>query len=866
MYSNNSQKHHSNGFVRAAASSGTEPPKIGHFIVEGLGFESAGASAKSSSNLVEPKSSNDSLKTTENSFYQFTTRVDDGWFTETSKTLRPTGPISWASPMPEVEKCWSDIVTWRDSSIKWWNKYIAETPFPASAMTEQTTILRITETSWETTIYPTSVHDYTLCDGTPRVDARPETRTTTYNMTHSNVQTVPKEYAFPQTQPCIPDPKTCRKWYYDSNINVTNEAELLQLCGKPTGLYEPCLVRGGPVQLIYWPEESGESHVCPNNASLPMRQPSNPSNSSSKTMSETVTALGTTFTSGSVYLSFHTLYASYDGFYDRVGPTFKDTIIPVPSSSMSTHCGGLTEAHGPGTALSYADLNWPVPASAYNCQARCDQAFVALTNRSATPPECKTIWSDVNPNIAIPTMIKDLVPEWSSCEMSGFRIPNFWFDPPVMLTKTDSIAMPSTFNAEPTKEPPAPSLRSTSSGPRETGSPQDPTGRAKESSSQVLPSKLREQEDEPRPTAGHSRESEPPTQASSPEETKQDSAIQYEPPTMDHPEVSTEHEQAEPDSPARTSAPMTYTTQFSYQPVSSSLDALSVLQSALGDLSRSGFHPSVEYTNIPQASDRVPDKTTQDSSYPATSDSQGSSDTTEGEDFELPVVTMISGEPAESHAVTTGDHAEETKDTTTSNYAAFTPPTSDANQISYVGDNGPINTQSHPSKTNTGSWNPSVTDDPTATDDPISSSGGVFTTDDMPSVVVAAPEESNAIHLAVPSLTITANTINGSPGAFSVGGTTLAEEGDIATLESGETLLFEPSGIAVVRGSTTIGMSSIGLDGAATTSASEPSSTSTVSSESAADAGEQAEGIGCRMASNFWAVFMAFVICVLVYS
>lgn len=37
--------------------------------------------------------------------------------------------------------------------------------------------------------------------------------------------------------------------------------------------------------------------------------------------------------------------------------------------------------------------------------------------------------------------------------------------------------------------------------------------------------------------------------------------------------------------------------------------------------------------------------------------------------------------------------------------------------------------------------------------------------------------------------------------------------GGIATLESGETLLFETSGIAVVRGSTTIGMNSIWLGG-----------------------------------------------------
>lgn len=84
--------------------------------------------------------------------------------------------------------------------------------------------------------------------------------------------------------------------------------------------------------------------------------------------------------------------------------------------------------------------------------------------------------------------------------------------------------------------------------------------------------------------------------------------------------------------------------------------------------------------------------------------------------------------------------------------------------------------------------------------------------------------------------------------------------GGIATLESGETLLFETSGIAMVRGSTTIGMNSIWLGGTATTSASEPSSTSTVSSESVADAGELAEGIGCRMGSHVWAISWSLLI------
>jgi hypothetical protein len=434
----------------SSSAARTSSPNIGNYVMQGI----AGATTQGPTSLPPPSGTSENTTPTTpivDTYYTGQQLSNSIWHLFTSKTERPIVPVSWASPMPEVEKCWSDIVTWRKSSISWWNKYIASTKFSNTVLS----------TAIETTIYPTSVSAYTLCDGSPRVDLRPQTSTITSNVSLSRTTVVPKEFAFPQTQPCVPDPRTCRLWYYESNINVTNEDELLQQCGRPTGLYEPCLIVGGPVQLIYWPEGDGESNICPNNASMVLSHPSNARKIPATTLPDTITALGHTFTSGSVYLSFHTLYASYDGFWDRVGPTFKDTIIPVPSSAMSTHCGGFTNAHGPGTALKYADLNWPVAASAYNCQARCDNwRFVSHDNRSASAPECQTIWNDVNPNIVVPTLVRDLVPEWAHCEMSGFRIPNFWHDPPIALTTKESIAvptMPTTQHVEPTREPASPS-------------------------------------------------------------------------------------------------------------------------------------------------------------------------------------------------------------------------------------------------------------------------------------------------------------------------------------------------------------------------------------------------------------------------
>lgn len=188
--------------------------------------------------------SNTSTSTVVVTYYTCQLLSNSVWHLFTSKTERPVVPVSWASPMPEVEECWSEIVTWRSSSISWWKKYIASTMFSNTVLTTQTTVWAVTETAIETTIYTTSVSAYTLCDGSPRVDVRPVTSTVTSNVTKSRTLVVPQEFAFPEAQPCIPDSRTCRLWYYESNMNVTNDDELLQQCGRLTGLYEPCLVAG----------------------------------------------------------------------------------------------------------------------------------------------------------------------------------------------------------------------------------------------------------------------------------------------------------------------------------------------------------------------------------------------------------------------------------------------------------------------------------------------------------------------------------------------------------------------------------------------------------------------------------------------
>ena len=159
---------------------------------------------------------------------------------------------------------------------------------------------------------------------------------------------------------------------------------------------QPCLIMGGPVELAYFPVTTVGNDKCRANGSTI-------TNTGGPTVIE---ALGTTLTSGSVYLSFQTLYAFQEGFGRRIGPAFTDFILPLPSSAVSTQCGGWFSAQGPGTPLNYADLNFPWPASAYNCMNRCstDVSFTTMNGTQISwspPPQCSTIWSDLNPILCL---------------------------------------------------------------------------------------------------------------------------------------------------------------------------------------------------------------------------------------------------------------------------------------------------------------------------------------------------------------------------------------------------------------------------------------------------------------------------------
>ena len=363
--------------------------------------------------------------------------------------------------LSRAAQCWSEIMTWTTQSREWYNDKIAGHTWPItySVTTDiQTTI-------YTDTYYPSQVSTYKLCDGSPRANVRPRTSTTL-------TTTASDEYTFtsPATptftpQPCTPSKEQCHLWYNQSNVEQVNQQQFDNLCGNPAHGRTPCIFGiSGAVELIYFPVE-----VATGNGSLCAKTHSAITPPVSGNKVGVVTSLGHTFRADSAYISIHSLWAYYDDFKLTVGPTFKDYILTLASSEVSTQCNG----DGIPTSMNWADLNWPVPASAYSCQARCSRG--PFFERS-TPAQCSTIWSDVNPLLAIPTKVKELAPEWSTCVFKDANLgfANYWFDPPIALHPAEVAAQP-TMPADPATTPAAPSSTPTSPAASSTMSQTPPS-------------------------------------------------------------------------------------------------------------------------------------------------------------------------------------------------------------------------------------------------------------------------------------------------------------------------------------------------------------------------------------------------------
>ncbi|TLD32240.1 hypothetical protein E2P81_ATG05216 [Venturia nashicola] len=177
-----------------------------------------------------------------------------------------------------------------------------------------------------------------------------------------------------------------------------------------------CMIKGDHVKVIYWPVTTTGANSCRSNGTTVPP---------TVTGIQTIQALGTTFTSPSVYLSFQSLSAYDWGCYKKIGEGVSNTIIALPPESLSSAVGW----HLGRSAVPYnlADLNGYVSSA----------AFFRMQGYDWSGPRM-TIFDDLYaPSVWMPDAVLTMRPEWSTCVISDFGVN----DPPLALNSVEFLTL-----------------------------------------------------------------------------------------------------------------------------------------------------------------------------------------------------------------------------------------------------------------------------------------------------------------------------------------------------------------------------------------------------------------------------------------
>lgn len=180
-------------------------------------------------------------------------------------------------------------------------------------------------------------------------------------------------------------------------LSTTTQCRFRPDCAK-------CTISGGTVELLYFPV----SRTTDPNATM-------------TTAPQTALYGTTTLTAPTVYISFQTAYALND-CGTQVGARHPGALLPLHISQLSSVWGlyGTLYSQGidpldPVASTPYlragpfnlADLNWPVPASAY-----MNQPKFALGREIFS-----VVFDDYNPVLAVPPQVRGLDEKWEGCAL-----------------------------------------------------------------------------------------------------------------------------------------------------------------------------------------------------------------------------------------------------------------------------------------------------------------------------------------------------------------------------------------------------------------------------------------------------------------
>ncbi|KAK3670727.1 hypothetical protein LTR78_009419 [Recurvomyces mirabilis] len=192
---------------------------------------------------------------------------------------------------------------------------------------------------------------------------------------------------------------------------------------------------------------------------------------------------GFTFYENRAYLSYQTAFAT--NTCGRLGATYAGGLLPVASSDVYSVSSYNYDLFDYAYSFNFADLNSPIPASAYLAMPDCagsgnmgELQYPNKLNGVVAPVMCRqssyVIYESLfQPVLAVPPEMRDLDPLWSQCELG---LDGLW-DPPRALQPASSEAAPTapgqsntlTITASPAQTPNSPAA--TTPGPTKTTPP-----------------------------------------------------------------------------------------------------------------------------------------------------------------------------------------------------------------------------------------------------------------------------------------------------------------------------------------------------------------------------------------------------------
>lgn len=492
-------------------TSTTVAPGLGHYILAALGQTSSSIGSNTTAtavlNTTVTSSSSSSIPSVRTVCYS---NAPDRCFTDvfyTAPTIARTGAGS-----DYATSCSNALSSYSSASSSWGLRH--------SSVSNYTNVMG--GTTWIPVTYYANAT--TACDGHARVHYSPAiatsstTITTVVSSASSSVGKASVGWMFPISTPsCSINPSDCdglwqaystssSQWANAANATVPADAVFPTITASPS--LPPCInssqsssneafsksfygcglctIFGDEVQLIYFPVPSTVSRdMCattptasvtyydkndgmPYSAAAPVTTWTGPGSAP-----ETAVLGNHTFTSdGRAYISIKHVWA-VDRCSSQVGTTVSGAILALPSDrllslrySQDHFQYFATTSKVTGYPFNFADLNTPVPYSAWNGQARCEFP-------GAADYKCNVIYEDqFYPQLAMPPGIRKLQDSFEGCQ--------FWYgglyDPPYALKPGTAVATPTLAWDKPKETSASPSSVAAATTPTPTALADHTTG------------------------------------------------------------------------------------------------------------------------------------------------------------------------------------------------------------------------------------------------------------------------------------------------------------------------------------------------------------------------------------------------------